>query len=286
MKLTRLAAAAVFSVIAVSATALAQSEGIATFAGSVHTDNGKTIASSGKIFLAKAGCRVDWETRLPDSADRKDAHNGAPDRFHLVVLQLASEPGRTYTLNPERKTYSVRDAPKETPTPSVPDRAWKIQKLGRDTVAGFSCEKVLLTSDRGNEMELCVTRELTPSDAWTAAMSRREDQAGPLKALKANGVSGFPIRWIFRSEKSKDISSTMELVSFEKKSLPASLFEIPPDYKKTEGSGLYLTPEQQKAMDDARKAAMEHMTPEQRKKMEEYLQKQQPAPTPRSDPQP
>ena len=85
-------------------------------------------------------------------------------------------------------------------------------------------------------MEVCVSKELIPSAAWVAAMSRREDQSGPLKALKENGLEGFPIRWIFRSQKNKEISSTMELVSFEKKSLPASLFEIPADYTKSEGT--------------------------------------------------
>jgi hypothetical protein len=269
VKPIRLAAAAFF---ALSAAALAQFEGIATFKGSVHTDKGQTIPSQGKVFLARAACRVEWETDLKQLVEnRKDAKGVMPDHYSLVILQLLSEPGRTYTLNPERKTYSVRDASKDQPDPKTPDRTWKVQKLGRDTVAGLSCEKALITSDAGNEMEVCVSKELTPSAAWVAAMSRREDQSGPLQALKENGLEGFPIRWIFRSQKNKAISSTMELVSFEKKSLPASLFVIPADYKKSDGSSPFLSAEQEKAMNDARKAAMENMTPEQRKKLEEYM---------------
>jgi hypothetical protein len=274
----RLAAAAFF---AFSAAGLAQFEGVAQFKGSVHTDKGQTIPSQGKVFVTRAACRVEWETDLKQLAgDRKDPKGMMPDHFRLVILQLLSEPGRTYTLNPERKTYSVRDASKDKPDAKVPDRTWKVQKLGRDTVGGLSCEKALVTSDAGNEMEVCVSKELIPSGAWVAAMSRREDQAGPLKALKENGLEGFPIRWIFRSQKSKAISSTMELVSFEKKSLSASLFEIPADYKKTEGSSPFMSAEQEKTINDARKAAMEHMTPEQRKQLEEYMKQQS------TDPQP
>src|SRR5262249_20434809 len=154
----RLAAAVCF---AVSATALAQSEGIAAFRGTVHTDNGKDIPSTGKLYFSKPGVRVEWETKVPDS-DRKDSRAAMPDHFQLVALQLAAEPGRTYMLNPERKTYTVQETPKDARTPVPTDKSWKVQKLGKDTVAGFSCEKVLLTSDKGNEMELCVTKELTP----------------------------------------------------------------------------------------------------------------------------
>lgn len=276
MRPFRIAAPAFF---ALSAAAFGQMEGIAQFKGSVHTDKGQSIPSQGKVFLSKSACRVEWETDLTKvGADRKDAKGAMPDHFRLVIIQRMAEPGRTYMLNPDRKTYTVHEASKDKPV-DLPDRTWKVQRLGPDTVGGLSCEKALLTSDAGNETEVCVTRELMPSDAWIAAMNRREDQKGPLQALKANGLEGFPIRWIFRSQKNRDVFSMMELVSFDKKSLPASLFEIPADYKKAEGTSPWLTPEQQKALDDARKAAMEHMTPEQRKKMEEYF-KQHPTPPP------
>ena len=275
MRTIRLAAAVFF---AFTAAGLAQFEGVATFKGTVHTDKGQTIPSQGKVFVSRAACRVEWETDLKQvAAGRKDP-GMMPDHFRMVILQLLSEPGRTYTLNPERKTYSVRDSSKEKPNPKVPDRTWKVQKLGPDTVGGLRCEKALLTSDAGNEMEVCVSKELIPSAAWVTAMSRREDQSGPLKALKENGLEGFPIRWIFRSQKNKEISSTMELVSFEKKSLPASLFEIPADYTKSDGASPWMSAEQEKAMNDARKAAMENMTPEQRKQLEEYMKQQSPDP--------
>lgn len=280
MKLIRVVAG-LASWLLIAAAGLAQSEGVATFKGSVHTDKGQTIPSQGKVFVTRAACRVEWETDLKQLAgDRKAPKSMMPDHFKMVILQLLSEPGRTYTLNPEHKTYSVQDASKEKPDTKLPDRTWKVQKLGRDTVGGLSCEKAMVTSNAGNEMEVCVSKELIPSGAWVAAMSRREDQRGPLKALKENGLEGFPIRWIFRSQKDKEISSTMELVSFEKKSLPASLFEIPADYKKSEGSSPWMSPEQEKAINDARKSAMENMTPEQRKQLEEYMKQQSPDPQP------
>jgi hypothetical protein len=272
VKPLRLFAAAFF---AISAAASAQTEGVAKFKGTVHTDRGQTIPSQGTVYVAKVGVRVEWETDMTqvaaDGKDRKDHKGMMPDHMRLVILQMLSEPGKTYTLNPETKTYSVRESSKQKPPATVRDREWKVQKLGHDTVAGYSCEKALITSDAGNETEVCVSKELVPTASWVAAMNQREDQSGPLKALKESGLEGFPIRWIFRSQKNREISSTMELVSFDRKSLPASLFEIPSDYKKSEGGPAWMSPEQQKAMSKA----MEDMTPEQRKQLEEYLKGQQ-----------
>jgi hypothetical protein len=63
----------------------------------------------------------------------------------------------------------------------------------------------------------------------------------------------------------------MELVRFERKSVPGSFFEIPGGYKKTEGASGNLTAEQQKQFNDA----LSQMTPEERKRFEEMMKKQQ-----------
>jgi hypothetical protein len=72
---------------------------------------------------------------------------------------------------------------------------------------------------------------------------------------------------------------TMELTSLDKKSLPASLFEVPAGYKQTEMAIGGLTPEQQKALADARERMLKNMTPEQRKKYEDAIKRYAP-PTP------
>jgi DNA-directed RNA polymerase specialized sigma24 family protein len=74
----------------------------------------------------------------------------------------------------------------------------------------------------------------------------------------------------------------MEVTRVERKTLPASLFQVPAGYKETESAFGGVTPEQQKALEDARsqmKDALDKMTPEQRKAYEDAM-KRYGAPTP------
>ena len=91
------------------------------------------------------------------------------------------------------------------------------------------------------------------------------------KALRENGLEGFPIRWVVYGKAATAPTSTFELVRFEKKSLPSSLFEVPPGYKETGLLGAFATPEQQKIIEDG----LKHLSPEQRKAYEDAMRKSQ-----------
>jgi uncharacterized protein DUF4412 len=265
VKLSRLACSLLFSA---SAVLYAEVEGVAEFKATVAMKQGQNVPSTGKVFVSKSAVRVEWETDLSSLKEaRKDQTKGMRDRFRMVMLQRLAEPNKTYSIDDEQKTYSVITH-EEKAQPS--DRKWKVEKTGRDSVAGYSCEKAVLTSDSGGRTEVCVSKEIMPSSSWLAAWNRREDQRSPLKALREAGVEGFPIRWIIR-DKEGDATTQMELVRFEKKSLPASLFEIPPGYQQTSGSMMGISADQRKQMDAAKKSAYASMTPEQRKKAAEQI---------------
>jgi Domain of unknown function (DUF4412) len=283
VSIARLAAAffaAAFSILSAPA-AFAASEGVAEFKGTVHTEKNQAIPSQGKVFLSKSAVRVEWQTDLRELAKERKAAgktSGTPDEFRMVMIQKLSEPDRTYVINDRNRTYAVNMI-EEKEKRDLPERKWKVEKLGRDTVAGFSCEKAMLTAEDGDQTEVCVTTELIPSTAWLTAWNRREEQATPLAALKRSGLNGFPVRWIFRSKRGKEVSSSVELVRFTEQSVPASLFEIPAGYRKV-GSMMetMMTPEQGKQYQDALQKMQEDldkMTPEQRKAVEELLKQQQ-----------
>ena len=267
MRLSRIASAVLFA----GSTALfAEVEGVAEFKATVGMNRGQSVPSVGKVFVSKSACRVEWETNLSAlKSSRKDEMKGMPDRYRMVMLQRLAEPNKTYSLNDEQKTYAVIT---HEETSRANDRKWKVEKAGTDTVAGYSCKKALLTADDGDRSEVCVTKEIFPSGAWLAAWNRREDQRSPLKALRDAGLEGFPIRWKIQ-DKSGETTTEMELVRFEKKSLPASLFEIPAGYKQTSSGALMMSPEQKKQVDAAKKNAYASMTPEQRKKAAEQIRK-------------
>jgi hypothetical protein len=144
--------------------------------------------------------------------------------------------------------------------------------MGRDTVAGFSCEKAVVTSSRGSSIEMCVSTDVAVSSAWWSAMNRR--QGGNelwVKTMGEAGLKGLPVRMRYLSPQGAE-TVQMELVSLDRHALPASAFEIPAGYKETNIAGaMGMTPEQQKMMNDA----IAKMTPEQRKAYEDAMKKQQ-----------
>ena len=62
-------------------------------------------------------------------------------------------------------------------------------KLGMDKIAGYACQSARVISSKGNDFEVCVTREFGPSTDWIAAMNRNDPEARSwLKALKDQGI--------------------------------------------------------------------------------------------------
>jgi hypothetical protein len=88
-----------------------------------------------------------------------------------------------------------------------------------------------------------------------------------MKALVDAGLEGFPIRWTTKGQGRGDM--TMELVSAKRQSVPASTFEVPAGYTKSESLVPFSNPEIDKKM----KEALDKMTPEQRKQFEEMMKK-------------
>jgi hypothetical protein len=265
--------------LALSAPALAQLEGVAEFKGSVNAGRGKPISSAGKVYVTRNASRVEWEMDMKALGERKGAPKGAmPSSYRMVTIQKLSDPDRIINLNDERKTYAVTDLRTlREGQPAAPQATYTVKKLGRDSVAGFSCEKAVVSSSEGTRSEICVADQISQSSGWLAAQSRRERSSGLLKALHDNGLQGFPVRWVVWARAGDpQPATTMELVRFEKKSLPSSLFEVPAGYTQVTGASRSLTPEREKSMKEAdrkMKEAIEKLPPEQRKQYEEMMKK-------------
>jgi hypothetical protein len=271
MKIVRLASALAALTLS-AATAVAQSEGIAEMKGSVRSERGETMSMQTRAYVSKAGGRVEMTMDLSQMAARKDrSSRGVPAVHKEVLLYRTAEPGITYMLNVERKTYSVFQAPSPEKSEGKAAEPFTVTRLGRDSVAGFSCEKALVKrTGSGDEMELCVSKDIGAPGAWLDAINRRQRAGSLFKALSDAGLTGFPIRWIVRRSGEKEPFTTLELTRFERTSVPASTFEIPAGYRKVSGGEVHMTREQEEAM----KKALENMTPEQRKQFEEMMKKQ------------
>jgi hypothetical protein len=222
----------------------------------------------GRTYVSKTGWRSEMDMQSPQMQKATGRSS-----FKMTTLGKLSDPDKIYTIDDERKTYSVIDVKKiREAAGKRPEETYTVKKLGGDTVAGYACEKVLITSSKGNEIEGCATREIMGSSAWLSSLERGRGGAygGWVRALKDAGVGEVLIRFVTHDKATGQETMRMELVRAEKRSVPSSLFEIPPGYKESDTMGMamgQMSPEQQEKM----RKAMESLTPEQRKAMEDMM---------------
>jgi hypothetical protein len=228
---------------------------------------GSDVNGSANALVGKAGARMQMQMT---NAQAQQAGQGT---VKMTVLTRTSEPDVSYMINDAQKSYAKIDLKKmEEMVPKAErEKKWTVKRLGPDKVAGYACDRALLSQEGSQtENEVCVSKDILASAALMNTGRRGASGESLAKALKANGLEGMPIRMVMREKGKPEAKMTWELVKAEKRSLPASTFEVPPGYKETDAMGVMLSPEQKKQMDDA----MKNMTPEQRKMIEEMMKKQ------------
>jgi Domain of unknown function (DUF4412) len=231
---------------------------MAQFEGEIHT---KVITKEGRgfalMYLSKLGARNEIDIHSP----KLQPVSAQP--YRMTTLQKFSEPNLIYTINDGRKVYSVVDLKK---TKSFADDTYTVTRLGSDTIAGYTCEKVRLTSQNQTETDLCVAKNIVGMDIWIALMERTAQiKSGMFTALKRAEVEGLPIKMVVHRKGENSPIMTTEVVRVEEKSLAASLFEVPSTYKKEDAISLLATPEMAEKMQNF----VDKMTPVQRKRYED-----------------
>jgi hypothetical protein len=192
-----------------------------------------------KGYLSSVGARTAVEARVLPMAGML---------VQLTLVMQFSHPDIVYFLNDVAKTYTefnVKDA--VDVTQHRPEKTYTIQALGQGTVAGYACTHLRLTANDGGETEVWTSKELVDLAPFREYMRRNRQSAevlGMLQALKAAGVEGFLAKLIRRDRKTGEPAMVVELVKAEKRPVAASMFAIPPGYKKQAGilHLLYLLP--------------------------------------------
>ncbi|HQR45106.1 MAG TPA: DUF4412 domain-containing protein [Thermoanaerobaculia bacterium] len=257
----------------------AQFEGVAEMKISTTGAHGEVMMNgTGKTYVSKVGWRSEMEMASPDTAKMT---GGKP--FRMVMLGKLANPDVVYSVNDAMKTYAVintKEMKELAGKIEKQEKKFTVTKLGKDSVAGLSCENVRVTEDKGGQnIEACISREFM-SGEWMRALQRDSRGGDWMKALRDNGVEGYPVRLTMTMKDQPGMKTAMEIVKVDRHSVPASMFTVPAGYKETSMMGNFAqTPEQAKQMEDAQKQlqkAMENMTPEQRKMIEEMMKKQAP----------
>jgi len=228
----------------------------------------KEGAGTMKGQISSVGARTEVEARVAQMGDTP---------VTMTMLMKFSNPDVVYMLNDATKTYAeinVKDIGNQAK--DRPDKEYTVKKLGKEKVAGYVCEHLLLTANDGTETEVWTTRDLVDLAVFREYMqrNRQAEFRGVMKALKDAGAEGFIAKMISR-DKSGAPAITLELVKAEKRAVPAALFEIPKGYTKQSGmlgmmpGMMPIPPEQQQTINKA----MEKLTPEQRKMLEDIMKK-------------
>ncbi len=252
--------------------ALAAAPAIAQFEGEVDmkiTTQG--MSGLGKMYVSRVGARSTMDLKT------------AKMPMKMTTLMRFANPDVMYMINDEAKTYSelnlkeVRASVSKMKSEKEP---YTVKVLGSEKVLGYSTKHVLLSRPgERSEIEIWTTKDILglTYESMRGLMRRGADQDdGTLvKALRDADAEGFFVKMITREKGKPEPTSTMELTRAEKKSLPASLFEIPSGYTKQEGmlgaASVMASPEQQEQM----RKAMENLTPEQRKQIEDMMKARQ-----------
>ena len=173
----------------------------------------------------------------------------------MTMLTRTAEPGISYMINDAQKTYAridVKEMQKNL-AKSEQEKKWTVKRLGSDKVAGFACEKALVSQEGStSENEVCVSKEiLIPASIFDA--QRRGAAAQSLQnALKANGLEGMPIRMVMKEKGEAGAHDDLGArEGREALSRRRRRSRCRPGYKETSMMGTMVSPEQQKQMQEA-----------------------------------
>ena len=275
-----------FALFLAAGPAFAQFEGVLEMK---MTTAGKDsqFGSSGTMLaaVAKAGARCEMDMQMGGMS------------MKMVVLQKTESPNLLYHINDAKKTYTEMDLTKMMGMAGqqADTRKYTVEKLGRETILGYKTQHVLVKEqDSGNgkgmTTEMWTAKDLLDYSTFSKMQARPGKQGGGeamAKALKEADADGLPLKSV--STTSDGTKVTMEVVKVDKKSLPASTFEIPADYTKSEGGLMDMmggvsapqADDASKKLGDAQQRmqdALKNMSPEQREMIEKMM-KQRKAPS-------
>ena len=155
-----------------------------------------------------------------------------PDQLKTTVITKASQPDQAYIINHQAKNYSIVNLKTAAENAMLLDfdSNYTLAKLGKQTIKGYSCEHILLTSTT-EKLELWVTRDLGDFSTFRILQSQnpRLSNTALSKKLSSEGIEGFPVKIVQYNDNGKYM---MDLVQIWPKTVPASLFAVPAGYQK------------------------------------------------------
>jgi hypothetical protein len=160
----------------------------------------------------------------------------------MITIGHVDNPQYSISLYPDSKTYSLNIIDTSLINAGGRD-SYEVVKLGKETVAGYSCIHAKLTSTFGSGM----FKSTSTMDIWTSTdvpgyalykkmLLTANMKPQMLQALEKAGCGGFLVK---TESQNKDYSMIMVLIKAGEKNFPASLFEIPSGYAESKQNSIY-----------------------------------------------
>ncbi len=155
-----------------------------------------------------------------------------------ATLIRSQEPNKVYMLDRENKTYTEMDLSGMMESARQQQEEYEVKKIGNEKIQGYNCVHIQVKMKKSNvTMDMWTTKEVLDWGTYS-----RMQQNNPalrdnnfLAALRKENADGMVLKTVTEVPNGEGAKAVMEVTKLEKKSLPASLFEIPKDYKKSAG---------------------------------------------------
>ena len=175
-----------------------------------------------KMYFSTIGGRV--ETEMKFSPNMKP--------FKTIRIHKNDKKDLYWVINEAAETYSVTDLSNYKPDEKE-EKKVTVKVLGNEIIMGLNCVHILISSSSG-ETEMWTTKDLMNYTAYkklneSDSKARISSFANALIEAKAEG---FPVKTLKKDGKGGNI--IIEIVKVERKTIDKSLFEVPPNYTKTE----------------------------------------------------
>jgi hypothetical protein len=218
-------------------------------------------AGTTRMYVASQGLRIESQT------------SAARGSVRSTTLFLHAKPGLTHILDDEKHTYVEQKRLEDLVVQEGLDQV-SVKKLPGERVAGHDCAHALLVDGSGESTEVWVTRSIGGAETFWAAQAGghgrdRRQMARTIKALRASGLDGWPLKWKTHPARAGTAGFAWEAIQVERKKLRPSLFSLS-GYTRSEGGPgtagqTRLSPQERKLLQDA----MRKMPPERRQQLEE-----------------
>lgn len=241
-----------------------------------------SLLASSFVLSAQTGVSFEYKmssSEMPDIGSMKGYFSDGNSRSEVSVsipgmegigkmsnvgLMTKKDPQTMYLLNEKAKTYTVLKMDQLKSREEDYSNA-KVTLIGKEKVNKYNATHVVIEND-GKKIDWWTTTDISNWNLYQGVRSRYTGNESLYKKLSASGAAGFPCKMQMKEGNSV---VTLELVKAESKTISASMFEVPSDYKQLTIPAAVGGPQ----IDYSR---IKDMTPEQQKKfMEDAMRKYQ-----------